>query len=78
MPRKKQDTVPEVKLTFTGKMSILIENENYGPMEYRINDMDTVMKVLRVLLAAMGPTAAVDSYDARTQKTFTKILNDIN
>jgi ribosomal protein L30/L7E len=78
MPRKKKETVPELRLTFTGKMSILIEQENYGPLEYRINDLDTVMKVLRLLLDEAGKTTPVDSYNARTQKTFTKILNDID
>lgn len=77
MPRKKKEVLPELVLKFTGKASILIEQENYGPMEYRINDLDTVMKVFRVLLDELGPTTPVNSYDARTQKTFTKILDDI-
>ena len=35
MPRKKKDTTPELELKFTGKMSILIEQENHGPIEWR-------------------------------------------
>lgn len=77
MPRKKKDTIPEFKLKFTGKASILIEQENYGPLEYRINDLDTVMKIVRLLIDEIGPTTPVNSYNARTQKTFTKILDDI-
>lgn len=77
MPRKKKEVTPELKLTFTGKMSILIEQENHGPMEFRINDMDTVMAVVRIILDKTDNKSTVDAYDARTQKTFTKILNDI-
>ncbi len=77
MPRKKKDTVPELKLTFTGKMSILIEQEDHGPMELRVNDIDVVMEVVRIILDKMDNKTNVNSYDSRVQKTFTKILNDI-
>jgi hypothetical protein len=59
-------------------MSILIEQENHGPIEFRFNDMDTVMAVVRVILDKMNnKTPKVDSYDDHTQKTFKKILDDI-
>jgi hypothetical protein len=77
MPRKKKEATPEWELKFTGKMSILIEQENHGPIEFRFNDMDTVMAVVRVILDKMGNKSTVDAYDARTQKTFKKILDDI-
>jgi hypothetical protein len=77
MPRKKKDTTSELELKFTGKMSILIEQENHGPIEWRVNDMDTVMAVVRVILDKMDNKSTVDAYDARTQKTFTKILDSI-
>ena len=77
MPRKKKEVSSELILKFTGKMSILIEQEHYGPFEWRVNDMDTVMAVVRVILDKTDNKSTVDSYDSRTQKTFTKILNDI-
>ena len=77
MPRKKKEITPELKLTFTGKMSILIEQENHGPIEFRINDMDTVMAVVRIILDKTDNKSTVDAYDARTHKTFTKILDSI-
>ena len=77
MPRKKKEVTPELVLKFTGKMSILIEQEHYGPFEWRVNDMDTVMAVVRVILDKMDNKSTVDAYDARTQKTFTKILDSI-
>ena len=77
MSRKKKETTPELELKFTGKMSILIEQENHGPIEFRINDMDTVVAVVRVILDKMGNKSTVDAYDARTKKTFIKILDNI-
>lgn len=74
MPNKKSNNL---KLDFTGKMSILIELKDYGPMQYRINDFDTVMKIMRVILDASNNTTTVDSYNAREQKTFQKILDGI-
>jgi len=74
MPNKKSNNL---KLDFTGKMSILIELEEYGPMQYRINDFDTVMKIMRVISDASNNTTTVDSYNAREQKTFQKILDGI-
>ena len=77
MPRKKKEKLTSFELKFTGKMSILIEQENHGPIEFRFNDMDTVMAVVRVILDATDNKTSVDAYDARTQKTFTKILDSI-
>lgn len=76
MPKKK--TKPEkLCLKFTGKMSILIEQENHGPIEWRINDINMVMEVVRVILDKMDNKTSINGYDARTQKTFTKILDSI-
>jgi hypothetical protein len=77
MPRKKKETPTSIELKFTGKMSILVEQENHGPIEFRFNDMDTVMAVVRVILDKTDNKTSVDAYDARTHKTFTKILDSI-
>jgi hypothetical protein len=74
MPKKKPDK--ELKLQFTGKMSILVELEDHGPIQWRINDKDTTMEVVRVLLN-MNNITSVDGYDKREQKTFEKILDGI-
>lgn len=77
MPRKKKEVSPELILKFTGKMSILVEQENHGPIEWRINDINMVMEVVRVILDKMDNKTSINGYDARTQKTFTKILDSI-
>jgi hypothetical protein len=78
MSKKKYvDSVEGLKLDFTGKMSLLIELDGYGPMEFRINDKDVCLEIVRVLLKEMGTKTTVDSYDDQTKSAFTKILDDI-
>ena len=77
MPRKKKEVTKEkeVKLKFTGKMSILIELEGSGPMQWRVNDADITMEIARIMLSHMNNKLSVDSYDTKEQNTFTKILD---
>jgi hypothetical protein len=77
MPRKKKDAPKEkeLELKFTGKMSILIELEGLGPLQWRINDIDITQEVVRVMLGHSNNTVRIDSYDKKEQKTFTQILD---
>lgn len=77
MPKKKIKD-EGLQLKFTGKMSILIEVEDYGPMEFRINDLDTAMKIVEVLLKETDNTTTVNAYNKRTENIYKKILDDIN
>jgi len=75
MPRKKKKAPKELNLNFTGKMSILIELESSGPIQWRVNDMDTTQEVVRVMLRHLNDTVPIDSYDTKEQKTFINIMN---
>jgi hypothetical protein len=70
-------TKPELNLKFTGKMTILIELEGYGPLEFRVNDLDVVKKVADVILDATDNVTSVNSYGKREQKTMQKLLDGI-
>jgi hypothetical protein len=67
----------DFKLTFTGKMSILVELEEHGPLQYNINDMDVVLDVLRTVLNATDNKTPVNSYNKREEKTLRKLLDVI-
>ncbi len=69
---KRQDYV---RLNFTGKAVVIMELEDYGPIEYRINDVDVVLNLMKLVIAEMGNTTPVSSYDGRTAKTFKKLLD---
>jgi hypothetical protein len=76
MPKKKTKPT-EFQLKFTGKMSILIELEGYGPLEFRVNDLDVVKKVTDIILKATDNITTVNSYGKREQKTMQKLLDGI-
>lgn len=67
----------DFKVELTGKMTLLIEQEGYGPIQISVNDKDIVIQVLRKLLDMDGNIMNVNSYNARTQKTFEKMLSEI-
>jgi hypothetical protein len=74
---KKNTTKPvdSLKLNFTGKATFVIELEDFGPMEYRIDDKEVVFEIFKVLIEKMGPTTPVDSYDKKTQKKLETLLD---
>lgn len=76
IPKKK--TKPEdFHLKFTGKMSVLIELEGYGPLEFRVNDLDVVKKVADVILKVTDNITTVNSYGKREQNAMQKLLDGI-
>jgi len=75
MPKKKTKPAKELNLNFTGKATILIELEDFGPIEYRINDRKVVVEMLKLLIEEIGPTTPVDSYDKKTQKKLETLLD---
>ena len=72
MPKKKTKSL---NLNFTGRATLLIELEDFGPIEYRINDRKVVVELLKLLIEEMGPTTPVDSYDKKTQKKLETLLD---
>lgn len=76
MPKKTR-TTKNFELKFTGKMDILIDLEDSGPMEFRINDLTLAMKVMRLLLDESTNEFPVGSYDNRTKNKYNKILDGI-
>lgn len=75
MPRKKKEPINDFKLDFTGKATLVVELIGYGPMEFRIDNKDTLLKIVRVLLKEMNNTTTVDSYGKRTETTLKKLLD---
>ena len=65
----------DIKFTFTGKMSVLIEVEEHGPIVYNVNDLRVVKDVVGIILDAVNDTTPVSSYNKKEQAKFTKILD---
>ena len=64
-----------LKLNFTGKMTILFEIEDHGPMEWRINDHAITMEICRILLNKIDDTLKVNSYNDTEEKQLRDLLN---
>lgn len=75
MPKKKK--VDDMHLTFTGKMVIIVELEEFGPMEFTIDDKDMVLDVMKVILGVSN-NFSVNSYSKRDEKTLKKLLEKPN
>jgi hypothetical protein len=71
------EVTDDFNLSFTGKATLIVELEKYGPMEFRMNDKDVLLKLIGVLLDETDNITEVNAYDDDTEKTFKTILNDI-
>lgn len=67
----------QLNLKFTGKMTILIELEEYGPIQYNVNDLLIVSDVMEIILDAADNKTSLDSYNKREQKSMQKLLDNI-
>lgn len=75
MPKKKKEPLKEFKLKFTGKMSILIELEDTGPIQFRVDDIDVALEVARLILKHTDNKMTVDAYNKREETTLKKMLD---
>lgn len=58
-------------LDLTGEMSIVIGLEHYGPIHFRVNDLELVKTVLRCLLD--DPSAQTMSVNQQTSAETTRL-----
>jgi hypothetical protein len=77
MPRKKKlERVDSLRLDFNGKMLILIDTDEWGPIEFNVNDKETVLEVMRTLINCSDNNWSVDSYTKTEGKKLKKIITD--
>lgn len=63
-----------MNLNFTGKMVILVEIDDYGPIQFRINDLEVVKQITKILIKD-NADLPIDSYNKREQNKMTQLLN---
>ena len=77
MPRKKKlERVDSLRLDFNGKMLILIDTDEWGPIEFNVNDKETVLEVMRTLINCSDNNWSVDSYTKTEGKRLKKLLEN--
>lgn len=63
-----------LRLNLTGRMAVIIELEDYGPIQIRVDDQETVREVIRAMLGGDRGTTSVDSYTKRTEQRLRQVL----
>jgi hypothetical protein len=67
----------ELKIDFTGKAVVLIES-NWGPIEFSVNDLDTVTAVVRLLLKDSQGNLGVKDYSEGEEEIMKNMLGRID
>jgi hypothetical protein len=65
----------DLKLKFTGKAIVLIEIDEYGPIEFKIDDLETVMKISKIMLDTTNNITPVSAYNKREENKMRKMLD---
>ena len=75
MPRKKKETSqPSLRLDLNGKALLMLDTDEWGPIELRIDDKETAVELLRVIVDKMGNLSTVDSYTKAEGKKLKKMM----
>ena len=73
MPKKKKP-VDSLKLELNGKVLLMLDTDEWGPIELRIDDKETAVELLRVIVDNMGNISTVDSYTKAEGKKLKKMV----
>ena len=70
MPKKKKriERVDSLRLDLNGKLLVLLDTDEWGPIEFRINDKDTALEIMRVIIEHTDGISNVDSYTKKEGK----------
>jgi hypothetical protein len=73
MPKKKKP-VDSLKLELNGKALLMLDTDEWGPIELRIDDKETAVELLRVIVDNVGNISSVDSYTKAEGKKLKKMV----
>ena len=76
MPRKKKlERADSLRLDINGKLLVLLDTDEWGPIEFRINDKDAALEIMRVIIEHTDGISNVDSYTKKEGKKLKKMVN---
>ena len=70
----KKKPVDSLKLELNGKALLMLDTDEWGPIELRIDDKETAVELLRVIVDNMGNISTVDSYTKADGKKLKKMV----
>ena len=70
----KKKPVDSLKLELNGKALLMLDTDEWGPIELRIDDKETAVELLRVIVDNLGNISTVDSYTKAEGKKLKKMV----
>ena len=76
MPKKKKriERADSLRLDLNGKLLVLLDTDEWGPIEFRINDKDAALEIMRVIIEHTDGISNVDSYTKKEGKKLKKMV----
>lgn len=76
MPKKKKriERADSLRLDLNGKLLVLLDTDEWGPIEFRINDKDAALEIMRVIIKHTDGISNVDSYTKKEGKKLKKMV----
>ena len=76
MPKKKKriERVNSLRLDLNGKLLVLLDTDEWGPIEFRINDKEAALEIMRVIIEHTDGISNVDSYTKKEGKKLKKMV----
>jgi len=80
MPKKKKriERADSLRLDLNGKLLVLLDTDEWGPIEFRINDKDAALEIMRVIIEHTDGISNVDSYTKKEGKKLKKMVEGDN
>ena len=80
MPKKKKriERADSLRLDINGKLLVLLDTDKWGPIEFRINDKDAALEIMRVIIEHTDGISNVDSYTKKEGKKLKKMVEGDN
>ena len=80
MPKKKKriERADALRLDINGKLLVLLDTDEWGPIEFRINDKDAALDIMRVIIEHTDGISNVDSYTKKEGKKLKKMVEGDN
>lgn len=77
MPKKKKriERVDSLCLDLNGKLLVLLDTDEWGPLEFRVDDKEAALNIMRVLIEHTDGVSNVDSYTKKEGKKLKKMVN---
>jgi len=77
MPKKKKriERVDSLRLDLNGKLLVLLDTDEWGPLEFRVHDKEAALDIMRVLIEHTDSVSNVDSYTKKEGRKLKKMVN---